>query len=177
MSDIIGIIRKLKSQYDSEVILNSKGQSFTQRGVVELIENYWDSKFQGGDKDSSGLYNFFYNVIKFPTRIASKLIDFDTKDFRFYAEAGQSYVPVFFFNKELKAWMKEQDFGFTLNRIIKNTPKYGNHVLKTVGDKVKSVRLKNLINDPYVEFLEDSYLVVEENYMTPKELMDMKEKW
>lgn len=174
MSQIVDDIRKLKTQYDDEIILTAKGNSYTQRGLINLIESYWDSKFINSDRDKTGLYNFFYNVIKFPTRIASKIIDFDTKDFRFIAEQGQSYVPVWLFNKELKAWMKDQDFGYILNRIVKNTPKYGNHIVKSVNGDVKSVHFRDIVCDPYVERLDDSYLVVEEHYMTPNEIKKMK---
>lgn len=175
--NIIGTIRKLKREYDEEVILSVKGYAFTQRKLIDLIEKYWDSKFISGDKERGGLYRFFNNIIKFPTRIAMKMTDFDTKDFRFFAEEGQSHAPVYLFNKELKAWMKDEDFGYILNRIIKNTPKYGNHLIKTIGDDTSTVRLKNIVCDPYVEFLEQSYLVVEEHYMTPKDVMDMDGKW
>src|SRR3990167_2382724 len=174
--DILANIRGLKDQYDKEHILSVKGNSYTQRSHIDLIEKYWDSKFLNSDLDKSGLYNFFYNVIKFPTRIASKIIYFDTKDFRFLAEAGQSYVHVYMFNKELKAWMKDQNFGFILNRIVKNTPKYGNHVIKAVNGDVKSVHLRDIICDPYVEFLDDSFLVIEEHHMTPPEIQKM-DKW
>src|SRR3990167_7157456 len=176
-NSILGDVRKLKNQYDTEVILSLKGYNFTQRGLIELIENYWDSKFISGDRDKDGLFRFFYNMIKFPARLASKLIDFDTKDFRFFAEAGQSYVPVYFFNKELKAWMKDQDFGFILNRIVKGVPKYGNYVLKSVNGETSPVRLKNLVSDPYCEFLNQSYLLCEEHYMTPLDLDAMRCKW
>ncbi len=176
MSDtqkIINNVRTFKEEFLRTPVLSTKGQTFNQKQLIEFIEKYYDSQYLDGDKDYDA-YRFFYNIVKFPVRLAAKMIDLDTKDIRFIAEDGQSHVPVWCMNKELKAWMKDQQFGITLNQIVQNVPKYGNYVLKVVQDQIKPVRLVNLINDPFVEELEQSAVVIEEHYMTPNELRAQK---
>lgn len=165
--------RDFRQKFNETILLTRKGNSYNQRQIVEMIEKYWDSEFINGDQ-SGDLFRFFYNIIKFPTRISAKMTDFDTKDIRAVAEAGQSHVPVYLYNKELKNWMKDQNFGHVLNRIVNQTPKYGNTVLKVVNGDVKLVRLVNLINDPYVEHLKDSAIIEEKHFMTPDDLRQQK---
>lgn len=169
-------IKDFKERFLKTVLLERKGNSYNQWDLLDMIEGYWDSNFWNGDQRDE-LFAFFYNVVKLPVRVAAKMIDLDTKDFRFMAEEGQSQVPIYFLNKELKNWMKEKGFNSTLNRIVKQTPKYGNTVLKIMKDDVKPVRLRNLVCDPTVEKLEDSIMVIEEHEMSLSDLLKMKDKW
>ena len=174
MSEVINNARTFKENFLQTPVFVSKGYSFNQKKLIEFIEKYYNSQFLTGDKDDDG-FRFFYNIVKFPVRLAAKMVDLDTKDIRFVAEEGQSHVPVWCMNKELRAWMKDMHFGSVLNQISEETPQYGNYVLKVVGDEIKPVRLLNLINDPFVESLDESSVVIEEHYMTPDEIM--KTKW
>lgn len=177
MSNIyIDQVRKFKDDFEQAIILDRKGFQFNQRQLVDLIDKYWNDEFISGDKDDEG-FMYFYNKVKLPARVSSKLTDFDTKDIRFIAEDGQAHAPVYVFNKELKAWMKDQGFGTVLNQINSGVPRYGNHVLKVVGDELKPVRLQNLVNDPFCEKLNDSSIIIEQHDMTPNELIAMKGKW
>jgi len=170
MSELINRVRQFKQFFEQEKIFNFKGFSFNQRELIDYLEKTWKSQYLLGDKDDEG-YRYFYNIVKFPVKIAAKMIDLDTKDIRIIAEEGQSYTPVYLFNKELKSWMKDQNLGLILNEVIRGTPKFGNQVLKVKGSNLSSVRLKNLINDPYVKNLNESAVVIEEHYMTPEDLM------
>ncbi len=102
------------------------------------------------------------------------MVEFDTKDIRYITSPGHSFVNSWIMNKENKAWMKDVNFGVTINKILQKLPKYGNHLIKTVGDKPFEVRLKDMVIDPYVEFAEQSYIVDEVRYMAPHEVEAMK---
>lgn len=174
-AELVNQARSFQDYYDRQPVLVTKGDAFSQRDALELYDKYWRSEFLRGDMDDDGLYRFFYNVVKFPCRISTHKTDFDTKDVRAIAEDGQSYLPVYLLNKELKAWMKEQNIGEKLNELSSKLPRYGNVVFKTANGKVSVVNIKNLSNDPYVPSLHDSYMVKERHYMTPKQLKDQKE--
>jgi len=174
VNPLLNQVRSFKDHYEKQPIFSRKGEIFNQRQTVELIDHYWNSEFLRGDLDDDGIYRFFYNIIKSPSRFSSYKTDFDTKDIRAIAEDGQSYVPVYFLNKELKAWMKDQNFGELLNELSSKLPKYGNVVLKVTNGDTKSVNIKNLVSDPYVPSLYDSYVVIEKHFMTPKQLKDQK---
>lgn len=175
MSDVLGDIITFKEDFDKKVLLNTKGHDFNQRQLIDMFETYWNSCFLDGDQVSEA-YKFFYNILKFPVRISAKMVDLDTKDIRFTVESGQPFVNGWIFNKEMKAWMKDVNFGTTLNGIIQRLPKYGNHVLKTVKGKPFNVRLRDLVVDTEVEFMKQSYIIDEVHFMSPAEIKKMK-KW
>ena len=174
VNPLLNQVRSFKDYYEKQPIFSRKGETFNQRQGIELIDHYWNSEFLRGDLDDDGIYRFFYNIIKSPSRFSSYKTDFDTKDIRAIAEDGQSYVPVYFLNKELKAWMKDQNFGLLLNELSSKLPKYGNVVFKVTNGDTKSVNIKNLVNDPYVPSLYDSYVIIEKHFMNPKQLKDQK---
>lgn len=142
----------------------------TQKDLLELINLYLNSKFKTGNTNSDGLKKHFYNISNFRCAVGSKAVDIDTKNIKVIAEEGQSYYPAWFFEKELKMWMKEQKFGQFLNKIVYNLPKYGTVVAKIVQGRPILVNLTNLFEDPTVESLKQSGFVIERHLYTPQEL-------
>jgi len=156
---------RILTEYDEKSLEYAPTYATKQKDIIKLIDYYWVSKYQNGDKDALGFLKPFYNVIINPTEVASKMIDIDTKDIKVVAEDGASYYPAWFFSKELRAWMKEKGFGKLLNEIIYNLPKYGSVVLKKSGKKISLVPLQNLRNNTLAKKLEDD-LVCEEHLET-----------
>lgn len=147
----------------------------TQWELLDLIDLYWVDKFRDGDTTLSGWKRVFYNAIFNPTLIASKMIDFDTKDVRVIAVEGASYYPSWFFTRDLNSYMRLKNFGAFLNELIYLYPKYGSIVIKKVGDQVFCVPLKNLAWDTDVNDLCDSGFIIEKHIYTPSGLR--RQKW
>ena len=174
--DAIGTVRNFAEKVAQTYILSCKGESYTQQRLLMLFRKYWNSEFLNGDETKEG-YNYFFNVLKFPVHTAAKQADIDTKDIRFIAEPGQSYLPVWALNKEMGGWMEDTDFGVTLNDMTDLVPRNGNFVLKKADDAWHRVELENFTNDPWAKTLKDSYIVIENNPMNPAELLKMKGTW
>ena len=150
-----------------------------QKDIINLVDYYWMSRYQGGDYDSTGYRMSFYNIIMNPVDVASKLVDLDTKDIRIVAEEGQSYYPAWLFGKDLKLWMKEnknkdkKTFGQLLNQIIFNWPKYGHIILKKVKNSIYLVPLQNIVNLQDVSGILFSDSVIEKHDYTYGQLRKM----
>jgi len=113
--------------------------------VYNLIDLYSVSRFRDGGTDSLGYKKVFYNIVNFPTEVAAKMLDLDTKHIYLTAEDGTSYWPSWLMGKELKFWMKDKYFGRQLNEYSLKWPKYGDLWVKKVGDDVKWVPPQNMI--------------------------------
>ncbi len=115
-------IKETIDKFDEDKIDINPSFARRQKDIVNLIDYYWLSKYQGGVLDATGFRKSFYNIVINPVEIASKMIDLDTKDIRFIAEEGQSYYPAWLMGKEFKNWIKDkknQDrktFGQFLNQ-------------------------------------------------------------
>jgi hypothetical protein len=154
---------------------DGSGYSYNQAEMINLIDLYWNSKFETGERDKLGQRKIFMNVGKFRTEVAAKQIDLDVKDFRFLPDDYADPWVAFFMQKEFKEWTKESYFGEILNQCVENFPKYGTVVLKKVGKKVKFMPLQLLRNDQTAESLQTASYVIEEHPdMTVWELQEMK---
>jgi len=172
MADISTIIRAEIDTWEKTFLSINPSFAPRQQDILELIDLYWMSKYQKGDRDSSGWRRTFYNIVENPTLVASKIIDLDTKDIRIIAEDGQSYWPSWFFQKELKLWMKENLIGKLLNEIIFSLPKYGHIVLKKVNSKLELVNLRNIIIDQTVRHMKGN-VRIERHQFSASELESM----
>ncbi len=145
MKTVFDIIEDEVEYYeDSDLKLNP---AFAPRmaDVYNLIDMYSVSRFRDGDTDSLGYKKVFYNIVNFPTEIAAKMLDLDTKHIYLTAEDGTSYWPSWLMSKELKFWMKDKYFGRQLNEYSLKWPKYGDLWVKKVGGDVKWVPPQNMI--------------------------------
>ena len=91
----------------------------TYNELIELISLYLNSKYRGKDTDEEGFKRWFLNINDYRCKTASKSLDIDTKDIMLIAEPGQSYMPVWFLSRELKTYMKEDQWAKLFNDIIK----------------------------------------------------------
>ncbi len=183
------ITKDLNDFYSSKVNLLSKrlddtnryirkdrgGYYYNQAETINLIDLYFNSKFENGVRDKLGQRKIFLNVGKFRTEVSAKQIDIDVKDGRFIPEDYADPWVSIFLNKEFTQWAKESDFGDLLNTCVDNFPKYGTVVLKKVGREIKWVPLQNLRNQQTAENLGvASYVIEEHPDMYLWELEDMK---
>ena len=151
------------------------GLFFNQKKTLEQIYFYYMSKFQTGDIDTEGDKKYFFNIVKTPCKVMTKTIDFDTKHIRVLSEAGTNPIATWFFERDLKQWMKENNFGKTLNRIFQELPLYGSVVLKMIGGDPYFVDLRNFIINPVADTLDETP-ITERHFYTPDGLRKIGKK-
>jgi len=142
------------------------GLTFNQYEMVKLIFYYYNSKYTTGDVDDEGDRKYFYNIVKNPCKVFSKAIDFDTKNIRLLTAGGGDPLKTWFMERDLKYWMREQQFGKVLNRIFRELPIFGSVVLKIVNGTPYFVDLRNFIVDPSAETLKDANFIIEKHNLT-----------
>lgn len=152
------------------------GYSFSHVDTIKKIDAYYNGKFTTGARDSAGFTKYFYNIVKAPCDVAAKFIDLDTKDILLISERPDDERKIWFMQRDLKQWMKEQKIGKLLNTIGHDYPKYGTVVVKKVGNgKWAKVNIENLRMDTGADSLEDdSSFVYEAIRMTPRKIREMK---
>ena len=150
------------------------GYAFNHPGTIKRTDNYYNGKFESGEFDSKGFKKFFYNITKPACDIATKFVDLDTKDILLISEKADQELKVWAMQKDLRHWMKKNNFGKLLNDIAYDFPKYGSVVVKKSKDGgVKQTALHNLRMDPTVSELKDSSFVYEVLNMTIREIESM----
>ena len=149
--------------------------SYNQAETIGLIDLYYSSHFQSGEKDDQGRQKLFMNVGKFRAEVASKQIDIDVKNYLFIPEDHASTIGAWLMQQEFRAYAKETYFGELINEVVDAFPRYGTVVLKKVGKKLEFVPLQNLRNDQTAKDLNSaSYIIEEHPDMTITEITDMK---
>lgn len=149
---------------------------FSQWEMVNLIDSYYNSKFETGLIDSEGQRKIFLNVCKFRADVASKQIDLDVKNWQFLPDEGTSEWVPFFLQREFKQWAKENYFGELVNTCVEMFPRYGWVVLKKIKGGIEFVPLQTLRNQQDAKSLQKAkYVIIEHPEMTLSEMKEMKE--
>lgn len=139
----------------------TKGYWFSQYETLNLIDLYYNSKFETGQIDSEGQRKLFLNIGAFRADVASKMVDIDTKDFVFIPDEDGSKWGTYFIAKDFKDWTRETYFGELINEFVENYPKYGTIVSKKVGKTIERVPLRSLINQADAKSLKKATHVIE----------------
>ena len=153
----------------------NKSYEFSQWEMINLIDLYWNSKFETGQTDSEGQRKIFLNKGKFRSNVASKQIDFDVKHFIFLPDEGTDEWGPTLLGREFKQWARENYFGQLINTNVNNLPKYGWVVNKEVGGELEFVPLQTLRNQQDAKSLNDArYVIIEHKDMALDEMKAMK---
>jgi len=139
------------------------GFEFSQWETLNLIELYYNSQFESGNKDSEGQRKVFLNISKFKADVASKQVDIDVKDFLFVPDEPNSEWGSFFLNRKFKQWAKKNYFGKLINEVVADYPKYGSSVMKKVGKELQRVPLMTLRCQQDAKNLQEARYVIEEH--------------
>lgn len=147
-----------------------------QEDIIDLINRYWMSRYKHSDYGDNGR-KVFFNIVENPVFVAAKMIDLDTKDINIVAQDEGSRFASWLLGKELKLWMKENDFSKLLNKVRYWLPKYGSVVVKKTkrddGNKISLVPLENFYVEADAENLKRSDFIIEEHEYLPKNLKEM----
>jgi hypothetical protein len=173
---IIDTIKKEISEFRDDNIKIVNGFEFNQPATIEQIIFYYNSKYESGDFDDQGDRKYFYNITRVPCNIGTKAIDFDTKHIKIQTAGGGSPLRTWFFERDLKFWMKDQKFGQTLNRIFHELPIFGSVVLKIIDNKIHFVDLRNFFVEQSADTLDQANYIIESHNYTPIEFRKIAKK-
>ena len=149
------------------------GFNFNQKETVEKIYRLYNSKFENGDIDADGDKKYFFNVVKNPCKITTKAIDFDTKDIRVLTASGGNSLKTWLYERDLKFWMKDKQFGKVLNRIFQELPIFGSTVLKVIKGVPYFVDLRNFVISQSADTLDDANYIIERHLYSPQTFMKL----
>lgn len=168
--NIFAMIRQEVRDFTDNYISIVEGYTFNQYQTIKKIHLYYNSKFVSGDIDSSGNKKIFFNVVKPPCKVASRFLNFDTKDIRLVANNANSEIPAFLLEKELKLWMKTNKIANIMNAIADQAPIYGTVLLRKTKGGAKIQDLRYVFMDQTVETILDSRFVDIEHHLTPTQM-------
>ena len=155
--------------FESNQIQIVPGFYFNQKDTLEQIYLYHNSQFKTGMIDADGDRKYFYNISRNPCKVFTKAIDFDTKNINVLTASGQDSTKTWFFERDLKYWMKDKQFGKVLNRIFDELPVFGSVVLKIIDNVPMFVDLRNFFLAPNADTLNDSNFITEiHRYTVPQ---------
>lgn len=163
--------------YQSKMLQIVPNLFFNQKQTIETIYFYHNSQFKTGDYDDEGDRKYFFNIVRNPCKVFSKAIDFDTKNIRLLTTGGGDPLKTWFMERDLKYWMRDKQFGKTLNRIFRELPIYGSVVLKIVEGTPYFVDLRNFIVEQGADTLSDSNYIIEMHPYTPAEFRQLAKKF
>lgn len=154
---------------------DDKGYSFSQWETINLIELYYNSKFESGPLDSEGQRKVFLNIGRFRADVAAKQTDIDVKDFVFIPDDNSSTFGAFFLTKKFKSWAREKKFGTLINELNQDFSKFGSCVAKRVGSNMERIPLNSLIVQQDAKNLKIArYVIQKHEDMTFDEMESMK---
>lgn len=153
-----------------------KPYEFSQYDTIEVVDYYTNSKFELGDKDSTGQQKFFLNEVAFRADVASKNIDFDVKHFTFIPEEDQAEYGAIFLRKMFRKWAKQYNFGEMLNNMVENFPKYGSIVVQRKGKEVEEINLQKLrVQQDAKDLATADYVILDNGFMTITDMEEYKD--
>ena len=147
----------------------STGWEFKQEDAINQAILYTNGKYIDGDVDTDDLKLYFYNIIRAANGTTTKAIDLDTKDIIIKNAPGGDWLKAWFYQRDLKYWLKKDEFGKTLNRISRELPQFGSVVIKYHKGKSYFVNLKNFIVEQNADCLDFSNYIIEQHFFTPME--------
>ncbi len=191
--DIKSELQIIKTNYDKTIQLVSGGGStligerssapllFSQKGRINTIEFYNNSKYLNGQLDELGREKPFFNILNAICDVENTAKDLDTKDINITSDDSNHYLESWLLSKDIQVWMKEINFGKTLNDMRDMHTRYGSLLVKKClkedenGEKQLYLELpewKNVITDQ-VDIV--SGAIIEIHYMTAMEIAKMSE--
>lgn len=173
---MLEIIQKELQEFKDKITILDTWK-FNQKETIERCMLYYNSRFVSGEYDDKGFKKYFYNIVRSACGTTTKAIDLDTKDINLLNADGGNPWKLWFYQRDLKYWMKKKEFGKRLNDISDELPKYGTVVLKVVGGEISIVDLRTFICEQNADTLDLSNYIIEQHYYTKTEFRKIaKEK-
>lgn len=161
-------INKEIYDFENQFITVVPGFKFNQNDTIEQIYRYYNSRFETGATDDEGDHKYFFNIVKNPCKVHTKAIDFDTKHINILTAPGGDVYKTWYFERDLKFWMKSKNFGQVLNRIFTELPIFGSVVLKVIKGVPYFVDLRNFFVFQSADSLDNAGFITEIHRYTPE---------
>jgi hypothetical protein len=126
------LVRKSESIYRNGNTNISRYVTFDLLENLERIDAYANSKHVSGQSDSQGREKPFFNICTSAINVWYRATDIDRKDIRVRPTQLKDTLKAFIATQLLDKWMREANFGKTLNTWGKSLAKNGSSVLKFV---------------------------------------------
>jgi len=173
---ILKQIEREKQDFENKEIEVVPGLYFNQKDVIETSYFYINSRYKTGDIDVDGNKKYFFNIVRNPCKVFTKSIDFDTKNINTQTAGGGNTLTTWFFERDLKFWFKDKNYGHILNSIFNDLPIFGSAVVKMVKGEPKMVDLRNFIVDQSADDLDRANYIIEIHNFTPVEFRQTGKK-
>lgn len=121
----------------------------THPELLRMLDFYKVSKYTENNWDQ-GERRLFMNVINSPVLVASKMIDIDLKDIIATPGVGSNEYEAWIYQTLLRLFLKQNQFGEVINKIVFNGPRYGTVFLKKTKDGIQNVPARNIACNPLV---------------------------
>ena len=175
----LDLLKKEINEFETDTIQLTDGLEFNQKDLIQKIIYYYNSQFLTGSTDDQGDRKYFFNLVKNPCDVATKAIDFDTKNINILTASGGTELKTWFLERDLKFWMKDQSFGKVLNRLFYELPIFGSVVIKVIDGKPYFVDLRNFAVQQDADILEKASYIIETHIYNPLEFQKIakEKKW
>lgn len=122
------------------------GYEFSQRELLIDIDMAYNSVYKNGRYDAQGQRKTYLNIVRFYTQVAIKNTDIDTKNFVFTPSdySKENIWGVWFFKRQFSNWIKQSEFGKTINDLLYDFNKYGSAVAKKTKNNITRVPLRSI---------------------------------
>jgi len=169
--------KEIQSVEDSSVEV-VPGYNFNYLQTLNKIDLYFASRFLKGQYDSEGFKKLFIQIAKYRVNTATKSVNIGTKDVQVRG-VGENYYPAWFFEYELKEFMRDNGWGKLFNDICTKWPRYGSIITKDVNGNPVLMRLRNMIWDMTQPDLMRSPFIDERHIYTYDEFYNegIKNQW
>jgi len=179
---IFGEVNEIIGAYNTSALEIINGLNFSMSEMIRTIEFYSSSKYLLGQVDELGKEKPFYNIGNAICDVEDAAVDLDTKDLQVTADEPKDFDKSFLLGKELQNWMKEMNFGQTLNELKQTRTRYGGVIAKKCleeydGKKELEIQVpewKNIVCDPLDI---EKGVIIEKHYMSPSELSRKMDVW
>lgn len=122
------------------------GAAHSQRETIAAIDLAVNSTFATGKWDSEGQRKVYLNKVNFIRDVSRMRTDLDTKNFVFHPDSEEDQWGAYFMSRQFKVFVRENDYGETVNRLGDDYATYGWAVSKKVGKNSQRVPIRNLFN-------------------------------
>lgn len=180
--EIIKLLDNKIKAYDHTSVALVDGLEFSIKEIIKTIEYYTNSRYLSGMQDHRGKDKPFYNIVNYRVNVAMRATDLDTKDIKIIADEPQFQGLSFLLDKEVYNWMKEANFGKTLNEMSYVRPKYGGVLVKKCIEieedgkeelEIEVVDWRNVVIDQ--SDIDD--VIIERHYMSAEDLSEKMDVW
>lgn len=181
MTSIKQELQIIKTNYDKTIDL-VEGLPFSQKKEIRMIEFYSNDTYLYAQEGDEFMMRPFMQILNAICDVENTAKDLDTKDINITSDDGNHYMESFMLSKDIQVWMKEADFGKTLNDMRDMHTRYGSLLVKKCykkdkdsGEKILTLELpewKNTLTDQ-VNIIQGA--IVETHWMTAVEISKMTE--